>query len=58
MQCREIAEAVLSLQGQPQFVDVGDNHYKSIKRILLQLEKQRLIELIGFHWRLKTLKTN
>lgn len=42
MQCREIAEAVLSLQGQPQFVDVGDNHYKSIKRILLQLGETKI----------------
>ncbi|AOF54306.1 hypothetical protein [Rodentibacter caecimuris] len=56
MQCGEIAEAVLSLQGQPQFVDVGDNHYKAVKRILLRLEKQGLIERTGFHWRLKPLK--
>ena len=58
MQCGEIAEAVLSLQGQPQFIDVGDNHYKAVKRILLRLEKQGLIERAGFHWRLKTLKTH
>lgn len=57
MQCGEIAEAALSLQGQPQFVDVGDKHYKAVKRILLRLEKQGLIERTGFHWRLKTLIT-
>ena len=58
MQCGEIAEAVLNLQGQPQFVDVGDNHYKAVKRILLRLEKQGLIERAVFHWCLKNLKTN
>ncbi len=58
IQCGEIAEAVLSLQGQPQFVDIGDNHYKAVKRILLRLEKKGLIERAGFHCRLKNLKIN
>lgn len=56
--CGDIAERALRLVGQPQFVDVGDNHYKAVKRMLLRLEKKGLVERAGFHWRLKTLKTN
>lgn len=56
--CGDIAEQALRLVGRLQFVDVGDNHYKAVKRMLLRLEKKGLIERTGFHWRLKTLKTN
>ncbi|AIZ78482.1 hypothetical protein [Actinobacillus equuli] len=56
--CGDIAERALLLVGQPQFVDVSDNHYKAVKRMLLRLEKKGLVECAGFHWRLKTLKTN
>lgn len=56
--CGDIAEQALRLVGQLQFIDIGDNHYKAVKRMLLRLEKKGLIERAGFHWRLKTLKTN
>ena len=52
VQCSELAEAVLVKQGQPQFVEVGDNYYKAVKGILLRLEKRGLVERAGFHWRL------
>lgn len=58
LMCGDIAERALRLVGQPQFVDVGDRYYKVVKRMLLRLEKKGLIERVGFHWRLKTLKTN
>ncbi|AKO38524.1 hypothetical protein RZ62_06370 [[Haemophilus] ducreyi] len=55
IQCGEIAEQVLKLQGQPQFVDVGDSYYRAVKSMLLRLEKKGLVVRGGFHWRLKTL---
>ncbi|OOF47608.1 hypothetical protein [Rodentibacter trehalosifermentans] len=56
MMCGEIAEAVLKLQGQPQFVDVGDKYYKIVKRMLRRLAKKGLVQCGGIHWRLKSLK--
>ncbi|VTU09358.1 Uncharacterised protein [Actinobacillus porcinus] len=56
--CGDIAERVLRLVGQQQFVDVGDSYYKVVKRMLLRLEKKRLIERSGIHWRLKPLKSS
>ncbi|OBX04147.1 hypothetical protein QV06_07840 [Gallibacterium genomosp. 3] len=43
LSCGEIAERVLELQGQWQFVDVGDVYYQATKRILLRLLKKRLV---------------
>ena len=40
MFCSEIAEKVLVLVGMPQFVDVGDKHYKTVNRILVKLRKR------------------
>ncbi|EHK90365.1 hypothetical protein RHAA1_06298 [Aggregatibacter actinomycetemcomitans RhAA1] len=31
--CGEIAEKVLALTGNPQFVDIGDKRYKAVNRI-------------------------
>lgn len=48
IQCGELAEAVLGLQGQPQFVNACDNHDKAVKRMLLRLEKKGLVERAEF----------
>lgn len=55
MFCGEIAEKVLALAGMPQFVDVGDKHYKSVNRILLKLRKRGIVENGFRFWRLKQL---
>lgn len=54
--CGDIAEQALRLVGQPQFVGIGDSHYKEVKRMLLWLAKKRLVERNGIHWQLKLLK--
>ena len=56
MFCSEIAEKVLVLVGMPQFVDVGDKHYKTVNRILVKLRKRGVIESGFRFWRLKPLK--
>jgi len=56
MFCSEIAEKVLVLVGMPQFVDVGDKHYKTVNRILVKLRKRGIIESGFRFWRLKPLK--
>ena len=56
MFCGEIAEKVLALAGMPQFVDVGDKHYKTVNRILVKLRKRGIIESGFRFWRLKPLK--
>ncbi|HDL5699071.1 TPA: hypothetical protein PXE99_000868 [Mannheimia haemolytica] len=53
--CGDIAERALRLVGQPQFVDVGDRYYKVVKRMLLRLAKNGLVERNGIHWRLRAL---
>ena len=42
--CSEIAEKILALIGNPQFMDIGDKHYKAVNRILLRLHKQGIVE--------------
>ncbi|MDU6607065.1 MAG: hypothetical protein E6485_03190 [Haemophilus parainfluenzae] len=56
MFCSEIAEKVLVLVGMPQFVDVGDKHYKTVNRILVKLRKRGIVESGFRFWRLKPLK--
>ena len=56
MFCSEIAEKVLVLVGMPQFVDVGDKHYKAVNRILVKLRKRGIVENGFRFWRLKPLK--
>ena len=56
MFCSEIAEKVLILGGMPQFVDMGDKHYKTVNRILVKLHKRGIIERCFRSWRLKPLK--
>ena len=52
MLCGEIAEKVLALVGIPQFVDVGDKHYKAVNRILVKLRKRGIVESGFRFWRL------
>lgn len=52
MFCGEIAEKVLALVGIPQFVDVGDKHYKAVNRILVKLRKRGIVESGFRFWRL------
>ena len=54
--CGEIAEKVLALTGNPQFVDIGDKHYKAVNRILLRLHKQGIVECAARFWRLKPIE--
>ena len=56
MFCSEIAEKVLILGGMPQFVDMGDKHYKTVNRILVKLRKRGIVESGLKFWRLKPLK--
>ena len=56
MFCGEIAEKVLVLVGMPQFVDMGDKHYKAVNRILLKLRKRGIVESGLKFRRLKPLK--
>ena len=56
MFCGEIAEKSLALLGKPQFVDMGDKHYKTVNRILVKLHKRGIIERCFRSWRLKPLK--
>ncbi|TYB07606.1 hypothetical protein [Aggregatibacter actinomycetemcomitans] len=56
MFCGEIAEKVLILGGMPQFVDMGDKHYKTVNRILVKLRKRGIAESGLKFWRLKPLK--
>ncbi|WP_373100498.1 MULTISPECIES: hypothetical protein [Pasteurellaceae] len=54
--CDEIAEKVLTLAGNPQFVDFGDKHYKAVNRILFRLREQGIVECAARLWRLKPLE--
>ena len=56
MFCGEIAEKTLALLGKPQFVDMGDKHYKTVNRILVKLHKRGIIERCFRSWRLKPLE--
>ena len=56
MFCGEIAEKSLALLGKPQFVDMGDKHYKTVNRILVKLHKRGIVESGLKFWRLKPLK--
>ena len=56
MFCGEIAEKVLILGGMPQFVDMGDKHYKTVNRILVKLRKRGIAESGLKFWRLKPLE--
>ena len=56
MFCGEIAEKSLALLGKPQFVDMGDKHYKTVNRILVKLHKRGIIERCFRSWRLKPLE--
>ena len=56
MFCGEIAEKTLALLGKPQFVDMGDKHYKTVNRILVKLRKRGIVESGLKFWRLKPLK--
>ena len=55
MFCGEIAEKALALVDMPQFVDVGDKHYKTVNRILVKLRKRGIVENGFRFWRLKPL---
>ena len=52
----EITEKTLSLLRKPQFVDIGDKHYKTVNRILVKLRKRGIVENGLRFWRLKPLK--
>ena len=56
MFCGEIAEKTLELLGKPQFVDMGDKHYKTVNRILVKLHKRGIIVRYFRSWRLKPLE--
>ena len=56
MFCSEIAEKVLVLVGMPQFVDVGDKHYKTVNRILVKLRKRGIVDSGVRFWRIQPLK--
>ena len=56
MFCGEIAEKSLALLGKPQFVDMGDKHYKTVNRILVKLRKRGIVESGLKFWRLKPLE--
>ena len=56
MFCGEIAEKSLALLGKPQFVDMGDKHYKTVNRILVKLRKRGIVESGLKFCRLKPLK--
>ena len=45
MFCAEIAEKTLELVGMPQFVDMADEHYNVVNRILVKLRKRGMSKM-------------
>lgn len=45
MFCGEIAEKTLALLGKPQFVDIGNKHYKTVNRILVNCVKEESLKM-------------
>ncbi|HEA3261866.1 TPA: hypothetical protein RVS66_000404 [Pasteurella multocida] len=51
--CSEIAEIILRLQGRSECVEVDDQYYRRVKRILWRMSKKGIVECGGVCWRLK-----